>query len=112
MSVRSTMTMRAVLQRDDAGKDPYGHKSPAMWRTIDSNLPCIVWESSNRKIYGPLIVEAGYPMMIVPYNTDVTIDDRFETVMDRLGTELYANLYIESVIKRRDHKELRLKKIA
>jgi hypothetical protein len=112
MSARSTMTSRAVLQRDYAGVDPYGHKSPAAWRTINSNLPCRVWESSDRKIYGTLIIEAGIPMMIVPKSTDVTIDDRFETVMDRVGTELYKNLYIESVVKRKDHKELRLKKIA
>lgn len=112
MSARQTMIMRAVLQRDNAGKDPYGHKSPALWRTIDSNLPCLVWETGDRKTNGVIIVGMGGPMMIIPKSTDITIDDRFEVIMDRSGTELYSTMYIDgSIINRRDHKELRLKKI-
>lgn len=113
MSVRQIMKMRAVLQRDNGGTDPYGHKSPALWTTIDSDLPCHVWESKDRKTNGVIIIGTGGPMMVLPKSTDITIDDRFLSIKDRAGNEIYGMMYIDgSIIKRKDYKELRLKKIA
>lgn len=110
MSARQKMTMRAVLQRNQSAKDPYGQKGLANWKTIDSNFPCFVWEAQDRIVYGTATVEIGTPMMIAPLGTDITVDDMIDAVCDRLGEQLFGRMKIDGVMRRRDHKEMRLKR--
>lgn len=46
---------------------------------------------------------------IVPLETDVTESDRVEKVEDRAASELYGEMYVDAVIRRKDHIELRLR---
>jgi len=111
MGAKQKMTMRVTIERLRDKKDPYGQPG-ADWRVYHSEIPCYVWETGDRKITGTSIVEAGSPMMIIGKSIDVTMDDRIQNVIDRRGNELYGIMTIDSIIKRKDHKELRLKKIA
>jgi len=109
MSARQKMTMRAVLQRNRAEKNPDGNPYVSDWRTIDSNLSCWVWDEPNHTRFGtPVIIEACRPMMIVPVATDITIDDRIESVTDRLGNPLYGTMRIDGVARQKTHLEVRL----
>lgn len=111
MGAKQKMTMRVTIERLHDKKDPYGHPGTD-WRVYHSEIPCYVWESGDRKVYETSIVEAGSPMMIIGKSTDLTIDDRVRNIIDRRGVELYGIMTIDSVISRKDHKEVRLKKIA
>lgn len=110
MSARQTMTMRAVLQKNIAPIDPYGHKGAPDWKTIDSNLPCLIWETSAHTIIGTITYEIGTPMGIFPKSTSIMIDDRLESVSDRIGTEKYGKLGITAIMRRRDHIQAVLKR--
>lgn len=54
------------------------------------------------------VVTATY-RAIVPLETDVTESDRVEKVEDRAASELYGEMYVDAVIRRKDHIELRLR---
>jgi len=113
MSARRIMTMRAQIQRNQSTKDEYGHIGPPVWVTVADELPCYVWEAGNRIDYGTGVVEIGTPMMLVPLDTELTIDDRILSVIDRRGNELFGMMIIDSSpVRKKTHKVARLKKIA
>jgi len=47
--------------------------------------------------------------MLVSLATDVTSDDRVLKVENRAGTELFPTMYIDNVLRRPDHFELKLR---
>jgi len=50
--------------------------------------------------------------MLVPLASEITIDNRVLSVIDRRGEELHGKMTIESIVRREDHLAVRLKKIA
>lgn len=110
MGARQRMTMRAVLQRNRAQKNPYGHTGGPDWRTLESAMPCLAWETTAQTSTGNIVIEAGTPMMIFPLSVEATIDDRIESVSDRIGNQLFGTMVIDAVMRRKDHFEARLKR--
>jgi hypothetical protein len=109
MSARQKMTMRAVFQKNQASVDPYGHDMPPAWVTVNPKLPCYVWDGSARTVFGTTIIEAGTLTAIVPLRTDISIDDRISSVLDRNGQTLFGTMRIDSVSRKKDHLEVSLK---
>ena len=114
MSCRTRMTMRAFFQRNSAGADDYGQPAPQVWGAIPSaaapKTPCWTWVRSGDTRHRPEVSQDSTEhRMIIPLGTDVTSDDRVEKVQDRAGTELFPTMYIDAVLRRRDHLELRLR---
>jgi hypothetical protein len=111
MGISQKMTMRVTIERQGNYTDPYGGKSN-LWTTLHSEIPCFVWESENRMNYQTHIVESGTPYMVLHKGTDITVDDKIVSVLDRKGNQLFGKIGIESVVKLKECVKLRLKKIA
>ena len=103
------MVMRAYIQRNSATANAYGHKSPASWTAL-STTPAYVWVVTGDTRHGAeLSADASRYRAIVPLGTDITSDDRAEKVTDRMAAELFGVLYIDAVLRRPDHLELRMR---
>lgn len=104
------MTMRATLQRDGARQDEYGQPGPTSWETT-AHVACWAWQGGGRRSQQvPRVVESDEPTMIVPKGTDVVSGDRVLEVYDRRGTVVFENpLYVDAVVRRLDHLEVRLR---
>jgi len=110
VSARSAMTMRATLQRDTARDDEYGQPGPPDWQTT-ADVACLTWQGAGRKSQqAARTVEADEHTMLVPSGTDIVSGDRVLEVYDRRGTVLREiPLYVDAVLRRRDHLEARLR---
>ena len=111
MSCRTRLTMRAFIQRNStpANDDGYGQPSPAVWDDL-STAPCYAWVTTGDVKHGEEVsLDASRYRAILPAGTDVTSDDRLEKVEDRIGTEKFGVLYIDAILQRRDHLELRMR---
>lgn len=110
MGIRSRMTMRAVIKRNQApGTDDYGQPGPTNWQIIAVDVPCYVWLRQAGTVVGnqrTVTVEA--PTMVVPLDTDITVRDQVSSIADRLGKELFGKLHVDAVLRRKDHLEVRL----
>ncbi len=109
MSCRAAMTYRGFIQRNTASDDVSGHPAPADFTAL-STTPCYVWVMSGDTKHRPELSQdsSRYGGMF-PSGTDVTSDDRLGKVQDRAGTQKFGVLYIDSVLERRDHLELRMR---
>ena len=113
MGVRSRMTMRATIERNEAGTDAYGQPGPPDWKAIAVDVPCYAWSEGKRmRIGDEKTVVLDGPGMVLSLGTDVTEKDRIRSVSDRLDAELFDTMYIDAVARRRDHLELRLRDYA
>jgi len=113
VGIRSRMTMRAVIERNQASADAYGHPGPPNWQIIAPAVPCYVWLRQAGTVVGAeRTVTVDAPTMVVPLDTDITAADRVRNVADRLGKELFGMLHVDAVLKRRDHLEVRLNEYA
>ncbi len=112
MSARQQMTMRAVWQRNEATKNAYNLPGPANWKTLDLSLPCFVWIDNSHLVDNTGAVQVSEPKAMVPKGKDFKVGDRFESVKDRAGNDLFGTMTIETISLRSDHQELRLKKVA
>lgn len=105
------MQHRVYLQRNAASADAYGHKEPASWTAL-ATVAGYVWVVREDTAHDleRTAVETRY-RAIVPLDTDVTEKDRIEKVEDRAEspTQLFGTMYIDAVVRRRDHVELRMR---
>ena len=111
MTVRQTMTYRAVIERNTvAGSTQWNQKPTPDWTTHLAACPCRVWYADGREVAdGGKVVSVDQLKMIVPLGTDVTPADRLGDVSDRLGNVLFAGpVRIASVRRRRDHLAVKL----
>ncbi len=109
MSCRSRMTHRAFIQRNGADKNIYGHKSPQGWAAL-STTPCYAWTVTGDTKNAPEVSQDSTSYKaIMPLDTDITSDDRLEKVENRIEAELFGVLYIDAVLRRRDHFEIRMR---
>ena len=103
------MTMRAYFQRNSASANAYGHKSPQSWGTL-SITPCYAWIVTGDTRHGEVVsADATRYRAIIPSGTAVTSDDRVQKIDDRAGGNLFGVLYIDAVLRRHDHLELRMR---
>lgn len=109
MPARTRMTMRAFAERNSATRDDYGQKNVPVWDAL-ATIPCYAWVRRGDTYHDAgLSVDATRYWAIIPLGTDLTSDDRIEKIEDRAGTELFPTLYIDAVLQRRDHLELRMR---
>jgi len=114
VSCRTRLTMRAYLQRNSAGADAYGQPAPAVWGAIPSaaapKTACWCSARSGDTRNSPEVSQDSTEhRMLVSLATDVTSDDRVLKVENRAGTELFPTMYIDNVLRRPDHFELKLR---
>ena len=87
MSARSTMTMRATIERatTTAGKNPWGQPKRAVLATVVGTVPCRAWSKDKRDVddAGKDAVIEGVAVM-VPSTTTIKKHDRL-TIRDRAG---------------------------
>lgn len=109
MSARSRMTMRAFAQRNVATRDAGGHLNVPDWETL-ATIPCYACAKRGDTFHkAELSADETRYGAIIPLGTDLTADDRILKIEDRAGAELFGVLYIDAVLPRRDHLELRLR---
>ncbi len=103
MTARGRMTMRALVQRDNAsGEDGFGMKLPRDWQTHIASQACFLYTIREDEIIdGVKHVVLGFEKLLMPLGTDITEDDRLLNIKDRLGVTLIANVMrITSVARR------------
>ncbi len=109
MSCRTRLTMRAFIQRNSSSVDTWGHKRVSTWGAL-STTPCYAWEPSADIRHKPEVsMESSRFRAMVPLGTDVTRKDRVEKVEDRAATELFGVMYIDAIVRRRDHLLLKMR---
>ena len=106
--------MRAFLQRNSAGADAYGQPAPPVWGAIPSTAapktPCWTWVVMGDTRHRPEVSQDSTEhRMMAPLGTDVTSDDRVLRVENRAGSELFPTMYIDAVVRRPDHLQLKLR---
>ena len=108
MAVRGMMIMRATIQRDLRTEgDNYNQPGPPAWTTIETEIACRVWKGGT----GGRRTDAGaertittdMPMAVFPLDTDITEKDRLLKIEDRQGRELFGMMYVDAVLRRKDH---------
>lgn len=101
--------MRGFIQRNSASDDDYGQPEPAVWDAL-STTPCWTWTVNGDTLHRPEVSQdsTGY-RAIMPLGTDITSDDRMGKVEDRAGSQLFGVMYIDAVLRRKDHLEIRMR---
>lgn len=109
MGARSRMDMRLYAERNAATKDVLGHQGPPNWIGLGT-FPARVWvvTGDTRHAEG-LSVDASRYRAMVPLGTDITSVDRAVKVTNRRAVDLFGTLYIDAVLPRPDHLELRMR---
>lgn len=111
------MTMRATIERNNGVTDPHGQKS-VDWQSHLDGVMCRVWAgvtTTRSRIAGRLIedhreVVSDNPSGVFPLGTDITKRDRVVAVKDRVGSTLFDDvLYVDGVLRRRDHLAVRFR---
>lgn len=94
MTARNAMVHRCTIQRnasDDTGlRDEWGGDEPAAWSdgTV-ANVSCFyTYEDSTTTMDGEKNVFTTRRMLLLPFGTDVTQDDRVSDITDRRGRVL------------------------
>jgi len=101
--------MRAFAQRNIATRDAGGHLNVPVWGTL-ATIPCYAWVRRGDTYHGAeLSVDATRYWAMIPLGTDITSDDRIEKIKNRAGGNLFGVLYIDAVLRRHDHLELRMR---
>lgn len=101
--------MSAFIQRNSASADSYGHKRASTWGAL-STTPCYAFTVAGDTFHRPEVSadETRYRALI-PLGTDVTSDDRVQKVEDRAAVQLFGVMYIDAVLRRRDHLLLKMR---
>ena len=109
MNCRAAMTMRAYAERNSATRDGYGQLDPKGWATL-ATIPCYAWVRSGDTTHKErMSLDETRFSAIIPKGTDLTSDDRILSIKDRAGTELFPTMYIDAVLQRGAHLELRMR---
>lgn len=104
---------QAVIQRDMSAPDTWGGNTDPDWQTF-STLPCVLWwdkssgvRSANREYVTPArTVPISQGGMIVPFDSDVTEDDRVLHILDHAGSVWIDGLFtITGVLDQGTHVE-------
>jgi hypothetical protein len=110
MSAATRMTMSATIQRNNATIDDYNNPGPPVWQIIGKDVDCYVWEKSGSTITdNGKIIKVNLPAGIFPLDADIKKGDRVLEVKDRLGVTLFNMLYIDTILRHRDHLALELR---
>jgi len=111
MPARQRMTMRLYIQRNNAMANAYGHKSPQTWEALSTTAGYVWIEKEDTRHGNEMSQVSARYRAIVPSGTDVTEADRIQKVENRADTpeELFGTMYIDAVIRRNNHLELRLR---
>lgn len=115
MSARSSMTMRAVVERDQAsGRSPYNTPAKPDWQVLHTALPCRLWvHLTNEVPEDHRAARVEDVRCIVPLKSDIRRGDRIVRVEDRRGQVLFVGPFdVEDSIRRPDHLELLLRRLA
>jgi len=112
VSARQRMTMRATIERNAGTEDAYGNPRTD-WQIVGIEVPCYVWAARGggrrTRIGDQDQITLDLPGAIFPLATDVDHKDRLLTVVDRRGEELFAMMYVDAVLRRRDHLQVSLR---
>ena len=114
MPTRNHMTHRATIERGTVVTDGLGLDGPRTWTTHIASLACRWYAKDETEILdGRKVLILGGHRILVPLGADVVETDRVTFIKDRKGTTLVSNaMQIRGVIRRPDHKEIRLTEIA
>jgi hypothetical protein len=112
---RSMMKMRCSIERNlGTTADGFGQKDGS-WRAIAGAVPCHVWAGSSGGKHTSAgetrTITTDLPGAILPMGTDVTPQDRLGIVTDKQGRQLFGLMYVDAVLPRITHLELRLRNI-
>lgn len=113
MAARNHMVHRASVQRSTRATDDLGLPGIPTWSSQYVSLPCRWWAPTGMGRYeimdGEKVLISNDQRMLVPLDADVIEADQVTAIKDRKGTSLVSNtMQIRAVIRRRDHKEVRL----
>lgn len=110
MSVRQRMIYRAYIQRNGASANTYGHASPGSWSALSTTACFFYIRRGDAQHEVEHSVAENRVRIQVPLGTDVTEDDRVQKVTDRQGVQVIGLHYIDVVLRRKGHIELRLRR--
>lgn len=91
MTARTAMLHRCTIERDasdDASlRDEWGNDQPPSWSaTTTSRVPChYTYEDSTTTMDGQRVLFTTRRMLLLPFDTDVTQDDRIGDITNRRG---------------------------
>ena len=114
-AARQRMTHRALVERTvTTPADDYGGAPAPAWETHIAAMPCWFYTSGGAESVrqrGTVVVEQL--RMLAPSGTDITEQDRINSITDRAGGSVYAGLLnVGSVLPAHGHLELRLEKVS
>ena len=111
MPARTRMIHRVFLERNNAAANTYGHESPPDWDTLETVAGYVWVVGENTQHREELSQASARYRATVPLGTDVTEEDRILKVENRADspTELFGTMYIDAVIRRKNHTELRMR---
>lgn len=114
MPARQHMTMRALIERGTTVTDEYGNPGAPTWASHIASLACWLYSRVEREVMDTRKTAVVEDLrMLIPRGSDVRESDRINGVTDRRGSIIHAGvLLIESVVRRVDHLELAVRKIA
>lgn len=113
----STLTQRALIERDEASADKWGAETKSE-RKVIAQVPCLfspfVEQSRSRSAEraDPVRTIAEIPaLLIIPAGTDVTDRDWIKEVLDAKGNRLVEGPFrVVGVVPYEDHMELALER--
>ena len=107
---RSSMTMRAYVQRSTVAKDAYRNPLPPSWSAL-STTSGFFWSEASDEVINNKTVIVERLKGFLPVGTDITAADRLEKVTDRNGTTIFAgDLEVLSVQRIKTHLEVVVRK--
>lgn len=116
--IRSGMTMRAWLERDEnRDVDEYNQREPPSWRPLGPSVPCRAWAGpvggKHAVQAGEMLLVADLPGAVFPAGTDVAAGDLVRLVTDRAGASVFAEkMLVDYVALRGGCVEARLRRYA
>ncbi len=115
MASRSRMTQRALVERStSSGSDDYGNPLPSTTATHIAAMPCWLYEAGEKEVVSEEATSVAATLkLMAPRSADITEQDRINGIKDRLGTVIEAGILgIETVMRKRTHKELTLSRVS
>lgn len=113
--MRPPLRMRAWIERQDAGTDPYG--AGGVWSDVLAEEPCSWWASTGQEQLNPQrVVSVGGEHLRLAWGADIRAGDRVRLLVDQAGRTVWdaaeaAGLarVVEHVAVRRGHVEATLR---
>ena len=112
-AVRSQMTHRSAVERDQAGTDAEGNPQAPAWAVHIAALACWVWPRGVREeVEDDRMIVVEDLRALVPRGTDIRESDRIAQVTDRRGQTVHTGpLDVRGVIDHGTHLELVLEAV-